>query len=376
MPEFFTKEELERLPREPSSENGPAEALRRRIRESGRPVYFFGAKLFGAAYYDYCQTNLLPDRAAGVLDNDPTLTGQTVAGMTVHRPDDPEIMAARPFVVILAGHALYRQQMGEQCGRLGYPYLTTDAVTLSHTGSCGTARVEDDPEAAAALNVWEDEASRAMYRSVLRASVTLDEADLLPAETRFRQYFHSRIGRDKYRFFVDAGAYNGDTLRNFRQEVGDQYEAYYAFEPGAEAFSQLLTEAGNDARVRCREEILLDRRALVPFQDLGFAGTGSRVMAGGSEKRADRLDSLLADSPVTCIKMDIEGGELLALEGARGIVQAQRPILAVCTYHEVDHNWRIPLWIKRLVPSYRLFFTRHGPGLLETVCYAVPDSQC
>jgi len=87
------------------------------------------------------------------------------------------------------------------------------------------------------------------------------------------------------------------------------------------------------------------------------------------------LDDLLADAQPTFIKMDIEGAELEALEGARRIIQTDRPILSICVYHKQDDLWRIPLFIHALGEGYRLLLRPHEVDGWQLVCYAVPEDR-
>jgi hypothetical protein len=74
----------------------------------------------------------------------------------------------------------------------------------------------------------------------------------------------------------------------------------------------------------------------------------------------------------TYIKMDIEGGELSALKGARGIIQKEMPILAICLYHRYDDLWRIPLYVQSLVRGYHFFLRPYEIEGWQLVCYAIP----
>jgi len=69
--------------------------------------------------------------------------------------------------------------------------------------------------------------------------------------------------------------------------------------------------------------------------------------------------------------MDIEGAELDALHGAEESIRAFTPKLAICTYHQPSHLWEIPLYMKELVPGYKIFLRHHTEQEYETVCYAV-----
>ena len=69
--------------------------------------------------------------------------------------------------------------------------------------------------------------------------------------------------------------------------------------------------------------------------------------------------------------MDIEGAEVNALLGAEENIKKQKPKLAICVYHKPEHLWKIPLYIKKIVPDYKLYIRHHTNQEYETVCYAV-----
>ena len=77
----------------------------------------------------------------------------------------------------------------------------------------------------------------------------------------------------------------------------------------------------------------------------------------------------------TFIKMDIEGYEKEALEGARMTIAINRPILAICLYHKWDDLWNIPQLIHDIVPDYKLFIRRYADECWEMVCYGVPPER-
>lgn len=58
------------------------------------------------------------------------------------------------------------------------------------------------------------------------------------------------------------------------------------------------------------------------------------------------LDRLFDGTRVDFIKMDIEGEEYKALQGANGLLQNQNPRLAVCVYHHQDDNHTIGTWLR------------------------------
>ena len=86
-----------------------------------------------------------------------------------------------------------------------------------------------------------------------------------------------------------------------------------------------------------------------------------------------KLDSLLRHEKVSFIKMDIEGSELEALKGAQTIIKEQRPKMAICVYHKIEDLWKIPLFLHKINPEYKIYIRHHAKfWVSETVCYAIP----
>ncbi|MBU3845034.1 MAG: FkbM family methyltransferase [Candidatus Anaerobiospirillum pullicola] len=87
-----------------------------------------------------------------------------------------------------------------------------------------------------------------------------------------------------------------------------------------------------------------------------------------------KLDDFCKERNVTptFIKMDIEGAELDALQGAAATIKQHKPRLAICLYHNVAHMWEIPAYVKSLVPEYKLYCKKNHP-MWEFVLYATVD---
>jgi FkbM family methyltransferase len=74
---------------------------------------------------------------------------------------------------------------------------------------------------------------------------------------------------------------------------------------------------------------------------------------------------------VNVIKMDIEGAEMAALEGASQVIKEFKPRLLISAYHKPEHLWEIPNKLKTQNADCRLFFGHHSPMQWESVYYAV-----
>ena len=88
------------------------------------------------------------------------------------------------------------------------------------------------------------------------------------------------------------------------------------------------------------------------------------------------LDEALPGFAPSLIKMDIEGAEMDALQGARTLIARHCPGLAISVYHRPEHLWQIPLWVNHAMPgAYRLSLRSHAYNDFELVLYAIPNPR-
>lgn len=168
----------------------------------------------------------------------------------------------------------------------------------------------------------------------------------------------------------DCGAFTGDTIDDWIKNYEKQIKQIYAFEPDPATFTILEKNTVNKP-VKCFPFGLGNENTTLTFA--AGNGTASHVSEKGSTIiKICRMDDL--DIPVIgklCIKMDIEGSELSLLEGAKETIKKYKPNLAICVYHKLNDIWRLPQYIKSLVPEYNCVL-RNGNHM---VCYATIDSD-
>lgn len=69
------------------------------------------------------------------------------------------------------------------------------------------------------------------------------------------------------------------------------------------------------------------------------------------------IDAFFQDRMINFIKMDIEGAERKALQGARQLIERCVPKMAVCTYHNASDEKEISDWLKTICP-YKVINSR------------------
>ena len=139
-----------------------------------------------------------------------------------------------------------------------------------------------------------------------------------PAPSSEPQYFIPHViralqARNDSVVFVDAGAYDGDTLRQAASYSRIGRAA--AFEPDAANFELLASAARSlGFPVTCFPCGLSNSTESLAFTD--ESGEGSAINPGGSSRiQCVRLDESVVGERIDLLKLDVEGHELAALRG-------------------------------------------------------------
>jgi FkbM family methyltransferase len=170
--------------------------------------------------------------------------------------------------------------------------------------------------------------------------------------------------------FVDGGAYNGDTLLALADLC--PIERAYLFEPDAENFKALQRNLRNQAiAAHCLPVALSDGYQILSF-NAGVGEAGMISVNGTVHIAAMALDDFLHNQAIDFIKLDVEGGEVAALNGAARLIGRSRPVLAISLYHRPQDLWEIPELLRKLCHDYRFYLRQHYFNSFETVLYAVP----
>lgn len=175
--------------------------------------------------------------------------------------------------------------------------------------------------------------------------------------------------------FVDCGAYTGDTLDMLKSFVDWEQNTYICYELDKQNYSRLnqyidkLDPIYRDKIFAYNYGVGKEKKKIY----YAINGTESRITEGAQTSVSGQLISIsehLKNEKVGYIKMDIEGSEMDALIGAHELIQKQKPVLGICLYHKFADLWEIPLYLKRLVPEYKIYIRHYTDIHLETVCYA------
>jgi len=215
-----------------------------------------------------------------------------------------------------------------------------------------------------------DAKSRETLAAILEWRRTFDDSLVAQYITKYPYFADDIDGLSVAGTYVDAGAYNGDSAMLFIERAS-HYERIYAFEPDPKTFETLQANFSENSKVIPVRAGIGARKSIERFRS---DSSRAALFAddGDIEVEITSIDEYFGDDAVTYIKMNIEGLELDALNGARAVIGKHHPFLAIAAYHAPNHLWKVPRIITELSPGYRLFLRQHDVGSVETVIYGVP----
>ena len=346
-------------------------------------VLLFGAGPLGlSAAHDLAAS---PFRPVAFVDNNPGLWGTHIEGLPVFPPTSAAQHYGKDAIWLITIYT--NSKVISQCRQLHVPWVTCAELSWvlpdprPATFSFGTPELlaKSADEIVEAASVWGDEDFTVEYAAQVRWRFLLDYSALRPPMAVEELYFPRDLAKSLEReVFVDCGAFDGDTIEEFRASRPGHSDLLIAIEPDPNniaALRERIATWDDSAResVKIKPVALGAHRGTVRFDPTGTAA--SSAGSGPSLVPVAPLDELLDGTPPTYIKMDLEGAERDALVGGTETIRANKPFLAVCLYHKPGDLWDLPLLIKSIEPSYRLAMRRYSDERWETICYAVPASR-
>ena len=336
-----------------------------------RPKYVLGRNVYAESVIHHIQIN-------GVIDDftkDNTYLGYPIVKITEVEKNALVLNAA-------GGRPLSAKKQLEKEGLQNLDYFSF----LKHSNIESLTPVvfnenfakdffKNEAEYVSIYNILADETSREIFRRLVNFRLNYSLEDLEGFSNReAEQYFEDflQLAPDG-ETFIDIGGFNGSNTLDFIKRCPN-YNAVHLFEPEPSNFVKCVDVLKNKSNIYCYPHGLSDRKQTLRLESQGSA---SRITDNGLISiNVDSLDDVLGDRfKPTFIKMDIEGAEMLAIEGAKKTITRYRPRLAVCIYHNVGDFWRIPKKILSFNNDYSIFVRHYTESIYETVMFFIPKKS-
>lgn len=351
-----------------------------RMQANGHPIVLCGAGYVAQITWDFMQRQGMPVDYVAISDawlkSDAEFNGQRIVGLE-------SLMAQESkYNYIIAMQYIdepLRVQLERNAGEILFYDPTFVGINAGEHFTTAWCETHQDTlnEFYASLA---DERSKATLIAYLNQRISAREI-YYHAVFHPQHYFPEeliRLGDEEV--FVDGGAYNGDSIAAFLQALQQQNAAppakIFAFEPDQATFKLLKQNTLNLTQCVCINAGIWHKKTTLRFSAGHALSSALTDAPDGDEIALNSIDNVVAGEKVTFIKMDIEGAELAALQGAEATIAKHYPILAISLYHKPADLITIPQFIHQVQPGYRFYLRAHHPRLAcELVLYAIPPHR-
>lgn len=333
-----------------------------------RPCYLFGHNRYADSVLEYF-------RIDGIVDDFSPLS--SIAGKTVIRSKN---IPANALVLSLSGgrplavRDLLNRMNVEHLDYFSFRRASEYPLCPIHFNEGFEADFENNRKKYEwAYTLLADDESRRCFKKLISFRLQYD-LDFLEgfADRESLQYFEPFLDLQREgESFADIGAFNGYTSEMFVSHC-PEYSHIHLFEPDPQNLAKAQARLEGVERVVFHPIGLSDTAEVLR---LTSDGSGSRLSdAGEIEIEVDRLDHV-SDEKFTFIKMDIEGAEIEALEGAKETIKRSHPKLAVAIYHCSENSgpfWQVPEKVLSIRNDYNVYVRHYTESIYETVMFFIP----
>lgn len=206
-----------------------------------------------------------------------------------------------------------------------------------------------------------DEKSKSNFINLIRGRISGRIDYLKDAETSVSESYSNIIRPISGSHYVDIGAYNGDTIREYLS-YANQCSKITAFEPDLKNYNKLIAYANENGidTTHFHNIAAWDKSEILTFYSRSgrnSAGSTSHKNVKSTEICADAADNYIF-SRADHINIDAEGSDRNVLLGLRKTIGLYRPTLSCALYHRTEDYFDIPLLLKELYGKCEMYI-RH-----------------
>ena len=211
-----------------------------------------------------------------------------------------------------------------------------------------------------AASVLSDERSKKLFSDVIVFRLTGKLGCLADTEDA-RVTLAELFGGKEFDTVVDGGAFKGDSTAMFADALHPK--KIYAVEADPKTYIKLCDYAARETRcevvpVNAALSNVCGTKEYISSSSRGSGSLGQNKRAKVTEIEAKTITSIVGGDKVDFIKLDVEGDERAALDGAKEIIVRDEPNLAVSLYHRTDDLYSLILYVRSLLPKHRLYLRR------------------
>lgn len=300
------------------------------------------------------------------IDNDPKKVGKSIDGVPIVTSTDPTVRGLQVVIATPRG------------GLVDWP-PASELFKGKHLTTFDKYYCLSNYEKIYSLynSVFVDKTSKQTLKNIVLANVSGNNKYYVEAFIPNQYYCIPEFMGRGNEYMADIGAFVGDSLERFIWAY-PEFKKIYAFEPGKK---QYLAMKKRIERLKAEWALSNDQITVVNCaigekhevvstgQSSGLSNFSLNSTANDEQIETISLDAYFENRLVSFLKADIEGAEVQMLRGASKLLAAQKPKLAVCTYHHVSDLVDIMDLINDVGPYANMALRHHSYNFTESVLY-------
>ena len=328
------------------------------LKNSTRPIVIYGMGLGGLKTLNKCHEHNIPVQV--ILAGDEYSRAGEFAGYKVLRYSD--VVQLYPNCIILLAFGTEKPEMLGRFYELdrNHTVYAPDFALFGAEEFTPSFLQENLNKMQTVYETLADEQSRKVFTAICNYKLSGKLHYLQNCETQRLEDYRRIFNLATHEVYLDLGAYNGDTIREFLHLTQNSYQEIIALEPDCKNFAKLQKWLASEP---LEHITLLNEGIWDSATTLSFATCGGRQSAlsenGNSIIHTQSIDNLAQGRKLSLIKMDVEGSEQEALLGGAHTLAIHKPKLMIAAYHKSKDIFHLPLLIHKLNPEYKIYLRKH-----------------
>ena len=218
------------------------------------------------------------------------------------------------------------------------------------------------------LESFADNTSKEAFKNILNFRLTLNIKYLSSFEVKIdEQYFEDFLLDCSFKTLIDGGAYDGADSKRFIK-LFPTYEQIFVLEPSDKNGLLVKNNLKAYPNIHIIKACLGEKNGHIRFEGTGTAA--KIVQVGGTKVEQRTIDSFNSKHR-TLVKLDIEGAEMSALNGATSALLNAEYSFAISAYHLPHDLLDILMKLKSSSQNRKLYFRHYSGGFAESVLFAI-----
>ena len=323
-----------------------------KLSSENRPIILYGTGNGADKIIDAC--NKYNIKISGVFASDGFVRNRTFRDMQVMSHSDVREKFGDDIVVMPAFGTTLPSVM-EMFQTLDNLHdLIIPEVPLYGEGIFDSSYLEDNREGLDTVyNMLSDEYSRELFKDAVLFRLT-GKLEYLNRCEDVRTTLRRLPVCDKIKYALDGGAFKGDSALDMMCSFPN-IEKIIACEPDPKTFKKLSDFSLEDSSkgIIAPANVALGCKTgtseCVSSGSRGSGIEGRNKRAKTVEIQVDTIDNICQHQKIDYLKLDVEGFEMDALDGAVETIKRERPTIAASLYHRTGDIISLPLKIKELL---------------------------